>query len=138
MRKGVFFFQLFFNRGLKLGTVYFRARTGQQGGMTAFLTRLYMQSFSAEKGPINEIGRFISHAFSRKLHNYRGAATGEKVGGKGTQTSHFNFQTKQGPTVSVSNIRNIDFYGYLGIMRTRNLTIFTVSATMFGQLTGLC
>ena len=42
-----------------------------------------MQNFSAGKGQINEIGRFISHVFSRKLHNYRGVATGEKVGGGG-------------------------------------------------------
>ena len=39
---------------------------------------------------------------------------------------HFNFQTKKGPTVSVSNIRDIAFYGCLEIIRTRSFTIFTV------------
>ena len=46
---------------------------------------------------------------------------------------HFNFQTKKGPTVSVSNIRDIAFYGCLEIMRTRSFTIFTVYATSFEQ-----
>ena len=41
---------------------------------------------------------------------YKGVATG--VGGRGTGgpwQPHFNFRTKQGPTVSVSNIRDIAF-----------------------------
>ena len=48
---------------------------------------------------------------------------------------HFNFQTKQGPTVSVSN-RDISFYECLEIIPTRNMTIFTLSVTIFGQFTG--
>ena len=48
-------------------------------------------------------------------------------GGQGSYgPSHFNFQTKKGPTVSVSNIRDIAFYGCLEIIRTRSFTIFTV------------
>ena len=46
---------------------------------------------------------------------------------------HFNFQTKKGPTVSVSNMRGIIFYGCSEIIRTRNFTIFTEYATIFGQ-----
>ena len=42
---------------------------------------------------------------------------------------HFNFQTKQDPAVSVSNIRDLE------IIRTRNCTIFTVYAAIFGQFT---
>ena len=38
------------------------------------------------------------------------------------------------PTVSVSNIRNIVFYGCSEIMRSRNFTIFTVYTTIFGQV----
>ena len=45
------------------------------------------------------------------------------------------FRNKQGPTVSVSNIRDIAFCGYSEILRARNLTIFTVSATVFRQFT---
>ena len=43
--------------------------------------------------------------------------------------------TKQGPTVSVSNIRDISFYGCSEIIQTINFTIFTVNATIFGQYT---
>ena len=46
--------------------------------------------------------------------------------------SHFNFQTKQGPTVSVSNIIDIVFYRCSEIMRTKHFTIFTGYATIFG------
>ena len=52
----------------------------------------------------------------------------------GAMPTHFNFRTKQGPTVSVSNIRDIAFYGCSEIMRTRNFTIFTVYAKISGQL----
>ena len=48
---------------------------------------------------------------------------------------HFNFRTKQGPTVSVSNIRDIAFYVYSEIIRIRNFTIFTVYTIHFGQFT---
>ena len=44
---------------------------------------------------------------------------------------HFNFQTKKGSIMSVSNIRNILFYGCSSW--TRNFTIFTLYATIFGQ-----
>ena len=47
-----------------------------------------------------------------------------------------NFQTKQGSTVSVSDITDIDFYGYSEIIRTRNFTIFTVYTSIFGQFIG--
>ena len=39
---------------------------------------------------------------------------------------HFNFQTKKGPTFSLSKIRSIASYGCSEIIRTRNFTIFTV------------
>ena len=48
---------------------------------------------------------------------------------------HFNLRTKQDPTVSVSNIRNTIFYDCSEIIRTRNFTMFTVHATIFGQFT---
>ena len=48
---------------------------------------------------------------------------------------HFNFQTKQGPTVSISNIKGIVIYGCSEIKQTRNFTIFTVYATIFGPFT---
>ena len=40
--------------------------------------------------------------------------------GRGTIPPHVSFRTKQGPTVSVSNIRDIAFCGCLEIIRTRN------------------
>ena len=63
----------------------------------------------------------------------RGVATGRA---RGTMLlPRFNFQTKQGPPVSVSNNRDISFYGCSEIIRIRNFTIFTVNATVFGQFT---
>ena len=59
---------------------------------------------------------------------------GARVGG---WPPHFNFRTKQGPTVSVSNIRDIAFYGCSVIIRTRNFTIFTVYTTIFRQFTAV-
>ena len=58
---------------------------------------------------------------------YKGVATG------GIMALHFNFRTKQGPTVSVSNIRVIAFYGCSEIIRTRNFPICAV--LIFGQFT---
>ena len=43
---------------------------------------------------------------------------------------HFNFWTKKGSTVSVSNIRDITFYACSEIIWTRNLIVY---ATIFGQ-----
>ena len=62
----------------------------------------------------------------------RGVATrgGRGQGGHG----HLNFRTKQGPKVSVSNIRDIAFYGCTEIIWTRNFRIFTVYAINFGQI----
>ena len=40
---------------------------------------------------------------------------------------HFNFPTKQGPTVSVSNNRDVAYNECSEIIRTRNFTIFNVS-----------
>ena len=63
------------------------------------------------------------------------------VGGEGAVVSflpnpHLNFQTKKGPTASVFwNIRDIAFYRCFEILRTRNVTYFTVCATVFGQFT---
>ena len=75
----------------------------------------------------------------------RGVASGGRVEAKcvphthkhtHTQThTHFNFPTKQGPTNSVSNIRGIAFYWCSEIIRTRNITIFTVCAVIFRQFT---
>ena len=62
-----------------------------------------------------------------RSHWGRGAMPGEPC-------PHFNFQTKQGPTVSVPNIRDISFYGCSEIIRTKNFTIFTVYVTFFWQL----
>ena len=47
--------------------------------------------------------------------------------------THFNFRTKQGPKISVSNIRDIAFYGCSEIIRTRIFTSFTMYITIFGQ-----
>ena len=60
----------------------------------------------------------------------RGVATG---GPRGTMVPPLHFWTKQGPTVIVSNTRNIAFYGCSEIILTRNLTIFTVYAIIFEQ-----
>ena len=46
---------------------------------------------------------------------------------------HFNFQTKQGPKVSFSNIRDVTFYECSEMMGTKNFTFFTVYVTIFGQ-----
>ena len=48
---------------------------------------------------------------------------------------NFNFQTKQSPTVSVSNVRDTAFYECSEIIPNINFTTFTVYATIFGQLT---
>ena len=64
----------------------------------------------------------------------RGVATGVT---KGASPPHFNFWTKKGPTVAVSNIRGIAFYGCSEIIWTGNFAIFTVYATTFGQYTAL-
>ena len=57
------------------------------------------------------------------------------LGGRGLCPPNFNFQTKEGSTVSVSNIMGIAFYRCSEIKRTRNFTIFTVYATFFGPFT---
>ena len=62
----------------------------------------------------------------------RGVATGISVE---PCLPHINFQTKQGPTVLVSNVRDTALYGCSEIIQTRYSTIFTVYATVFGQLT---
>ena len=49
---------------------------------------------------------------------------------QGAMALHFNFQTRQGPQVSVPNIA---FYGCLEIIRTKDFTVFTVYATSLGQ-----
>ena len=46
---------------------------------------------------------------------------------------HFNIQTIQGLKILVSNIKDIDFNRFSEITPTRNSTIFTVYATIFGQ-----
>ena len=48
-----------------------------------------------------------------------GVATRE--GDRGSRPSQFNFRTKQGPTVSITNITDIAFYRCSEIIRTRNL-----------------
>ena len=53
------------------------------------------------------------------------------LGEPGGHDTHFNFQTKQGPTVSVSNMRDIAFRGCSEIMRTINFPIFAVYITIF-------
>ena len=56
----------------------------------------------------------------------RGAGEGGQGCPGGPPPPHFNFRTKHGPKVSVSNIRDIAFYGCSEIIRTRNFTVFTV------------
>ena len=57
-------------------------------------------------------------------------------GGHGSSTSISKQKTKQGPAVSVSNIRDITFYGCSEIiLRTRNFTILTAYVTIFGKFT---
>ena len=46
---------------------------------------------------------------------------------------HFNFRTKQGPEMSVSNFRDVAFYQCSESIRTRNFTIFTTYARIFEQ-----
>ena len=50
-----------------------------------------------------------------KENNVRGIATGGP-GGPCTPP-HFNFQTKQGPTVSVSNIRDTGILLFMGVQK---------------------
>ena len=69
----------------------------------------------------------------QNIFSNRGVAT--RGDGRGRCPTHFNFRTKQSPTVSVSNIRDIAFYGFSEIIQTRNFTIFTVYATIFGLFT---
>ena len=52
---------------------------------------------------------------------------------RGVATGGWGTVSEQGPTVSVSNTRDIAFYGCSEIILTRNLTIFTVYATIFEQ-----
>ena len=49
-----------------------------------------------------------------------------------TPSPHFNFRTEQGSKISLSDIRDIVFNGCSEIIRTKNFTIFTVYATIFG------
>ena len=60
----------------------------------------------------------------------RDVATG---GQEGHAPPHFNFQTKKGAKISVLNIKDIAFYECSEITQTRNFTIFTVYAIIFGQ-----
>ena len=46
---------------------------------------------------------------------------------------HLNFRTKQGPKISVSNIRDIATYECSEIIQARNSPISTVYGTIFGQ-----
>ena len=64
------------------------------------------------------------------FHLFRGATTG---GSRGGMTLPPQYQTKPGPKVSVSTIRDITFYGCSEIIRTRNFTVFTVYTTIFRQ-----
>ena len=48
--------------------------------------------------------------------------------GQGTWSPHFNFRTKQGAIVSVSNIRDAAFCGGSKIIRTRSFTNSNVYA----------
>ena len=55
--------------------------------------------------------------------------------GQGGHGPHFNFWTKQGPTDSVSNIRDIVIYGCSEIIRTRNFMILIVYGAIFRRFT---
>ena len=64
--------------------------------------------------------------------------SGVAIGGRGARRTmflYFNFQIKQGPTDSFSNVGDTVFNGCSEIIRTRNFTTFTMYATIFGQLT---
>ena len=63
---------------------------------------------------------------------------GRRGGGQGVHAQPpssppLQFSNQKRPKVSVLNIRDIDFYGCSKIIRTRNFTIFTVYAIIFGQ-----
>ena len=68
---------------------------------------------------------FYTH---NNTYRYRGITTRERP-----WNSDFNLKTKKGPTVLVSNIRDIVFSRCSEIMQTRYFTIFTVYATIFEQ-----
>ena len=59
------------------------------------------------------------------LTGYNTTFTGaQQLGGQGGHGPlHLNFRTKQGPSVSVSNIRDNAFYGCSQIIRTKNFAI---------------
>ena len=78
---------------------------------------------------------FIAYRKKKLSYKYfliRGAAIG---GARRAMAPHFNFPTKQGPTISVSNTRDVAFYEYSEIIWTRNFTIFNMYVTIFGQFT---
>ena len=52
-----------------------------------------------------------------------------------SSSPHFNFPTKQDPTVLVSNTRDVSFSECSEIIQIRNFTIFNMLATIFGQFT---
>ena len=59
------------------------------------------------KCPVNKLSTVGNTYHDTNQTDIRGIATGE--GGRGPWPPHFNFQNKQGPTVSDSNIRDIAF-----------------------------
>ena len=52
-----------------------------------------------------------------KENNVRGIASGGPGGPIPPPPPHFNFQTKQGPTVSVSNIRDTGILLFMGVQK---------------------
>ena len=74
----------------------------------------------------------IDYIFSNAVS---GASPLGRGGSRGAMTPHFNFRTKQGPTISVSKIKHIAFYGCSEIIWTKNFTILTAYATSYGQFT---
>ena len=75
----------------------------------------------------------IQLGFNRNNKLISGVSTGQW--GQEGHAHYFNFQTKQGPTASISNTRDVAFYECSEITQTRNFTIFNAYTTTFGQFT---
>ena len=76
--------------------------------------------------------------FMHKLFSYVHFTEAQPLGGRGRVAGrpwppNLNFQIKQGPLISVSNIKKIAFYRCSEIIRSRNFKIFIVYATILRQ-----
>ena len=77
---------------------------------------------------------FLFLAYQKQYMLSRGVATeGSRV--RGRKSPPFNFRTRKGSIVSVSNIRDTAFYECSEIIQAKNFKIFTLYPTIFGQFT---